>query len=139
MFSMHDRIRSSLLGLANVYVHALGNQEGFFYRLPDQSGVLFATLTELEAPAKEIHYRFHPQASALTRRSKSWQVVRGWPGWVQAVNPCCEEEEAVWLGILASYRHALEAKQVTVTKVETTVRLAPIQARTQSGGQRAVL
>lgn len=139
MFSMHDRIRSALLGLTNVYVHGMGNEEGFFYQLPDRPGILFATLSDTEIACGEVRYRFNPHGFALAEQPKSWQAVRGWPGWVQALNPCCEEEETVWLGILASYRYAIQSKQAAQTKAETAVHSARAQTRAPSGGQHAVL
>ena len=136
MFSMHDRIRSALLGLGNVHMHSLGNEEGFFYQLPNQPSVLFVTLTDTEAFFGEIRYRFSPH-NLSTAQPKGWQQVRGWPGWVQVINPCCEDEEAVWMGILASYRHA--SQSVQVVKETVTVAKPSRKPRIAEGAQHAVL
>jgi len=113
MFDVYDRLRSYLMGLERVQTQAIGSDEGFFYQADNGIHSLFCTISP-------VRYRFLAQALVLPK-TFHLEPVRGWPGWMQALNPCCQDEEALWLCLSKAYQQVVTAtpKQVPSQKTQT--------------------
>lgn len=107
MFDAYDRLRTYLMGLERVQAQPMGSEEGFSVRA-DTGNALFCTLSS----GNPLRYRFRAQHLALPA-TFVLEPVRGWPGWVQVVNPCCQDEEALWQCLKSAYEQTVAISRGT--------------------------
>lgn len=132
MFDVYDRLRSYLMGLEQVQAQALGSDEGFFYQADNGIHTLFCTITPLR-------YRFQMAENLALPKTFPLEPVRGWPGWVQVVNPCCEQEEILWQCLTSAYKQAVAAAiaQAPSQKTQTPSWMRGATGGSHVAGKRA--
>ncbi len=108
MFDLQDRLWAYLLGLKQVQARLLGEDIGFFVQAQSGAQTLFCTFTNPEAQAVQFRYRFHLSASSRLPETFCYDCVKGWPGWMQVINPSSQDEEALWQCVTRAYQEAAQ-------------------------------